>query len=155
MLVKEESAGQYSSNMGMESVGGDRMKQALGLVEVQGLSVAVVAADAMVKAANVRILEIENTKGLGYMTVKVAGDVGAVNASVSAGCQIGMMNQKLVSWKVIARPSDYVEQTFCGLENVPKAKKPEQAATEKTAASAPKKRSPQKRSDTDKSDREE
>lgn len=89
------------------------MKQALGLVEISGLSTAVVVADTMVKAANVRILEIENTKGLGYMTVKVVGDVGAVNAAVNAGKQIGTANGKLVSWKVIPRPSDYVDQTFC------------------------------------------
>lgn len=89
------------------------MKQALGLVEIQGLSTAVVVADTMAKAANIRILEIENTKGLGYMTIKVAGDVGAVNAAVNAGRQVGAENQKLVSWKVIPRPSDYVEHTFC------------------------------------------
>lgn len=88
------------------------MKQALGLVEIRGLSTAVVVADTMVKAANIRILEIENTKGLGYMTIKISGDVGAVNAAVSAGKQTAMENQKLVSWKVIARPSDSVEHTF-------------------------------------------
>lgn len=89
------------------------MKQALGLVEIQGLSTAVVVADTMVKAANIKILEIENTKGLGYMTIKIAGDVGAVNAAVSSGRQLGAANQKLVSWKVIPRPSGYVEHTFC------------------------------------------
>ena len=89
------------------------MKQALGLLEVQGLSTAVVAADTMAKAANVRLLEVENTKGSGYMTIKVTGDVGAVNASVQAGRQTAIENRKLVSWKVIPRPSDYVEHTFC------------------------------------------
>jgi microcompartment protein CcmL/EutN len=88
------------------------MKQALGLIEIQGLSTAVLVADTMVKAANVTILEIENSKGQGYMTVKVAGDVGAVNAAVSAGKQTGLENQKLVSFKVIARPADSVEQIF-------------------------------------------
>ncbi|WP_313076703.1 BMC domain-containing protein [Lacrimispora sp.] len=88
------------------------MKQALGLVEVQGLSTAVMVADTMVKAANVTILEIENSKGQGYMTVKIAGDVGAVNAAVSAGKQTGLENQKLVSFKVIARPADSVDQIF-------------------------------------------
>ena len=72
------------------------MKQALGLVEIQGLSTAVVVADTMVKAANIQLLEIENTKGLGYMTIKIAGDVGAVNAAVSSGRQLGAANQKLV-----------------------------------------------------------
>lgn len=104
------------------------MKQALGLVEIQGLSTAITAADEMVKAANVKILEIENTKGLGYMTIKVAGDVGAVNASVNVGCQIGRMYQKLISWKVIPRPSDYVEQTFCKPEEEKEIPKPEETA---------------------------
>lgn len=89
------------------------MKQALGLVEIQGLPTAVVVADTMAKAANIRILEIENTKGLGYMTIKIAGDVGAVNAAVNAGRQVGLLHDKLVSWKVIPRPSDYVGKTFC------------------------------------------
>lgn len=89
------------------------MKQALGLVEIRGLSTAVVVADTMAKAADIRVLEIENSKGLGYMTIKIAGDVGAVNAAVNAGRQVGIANQKLVSSKVIPRPSDYVEHTFC------------------------------------------
>ena len=38
------------------------MKQALGLIEISGLSTAVVAADTMAKAANIRILEIEIQK---------------------------------------------------------------------------------------------
>lgn len=93
------------------------MKQALGLVEIQGLSTAVLVADTMVKAANVTILEIENSKGQGYMTIKVAGDVGAVNAAVSAGKQTGLENQKLVSFKVIARPAESVEQIFGAAQN--------------------------------------
>lgn len=95
------------------------MKQALGLVEVSGLSTAVVTADTMVKAANVEILGIENTKGLGYITIKVSGDVGAVTASVNAGCQTALETGKLVSRKVIARPADYVETMFCKLEADP------------------------------------
>ena len=42
------------------------MKQALGLVEISGLSTAVVVADTMAKAANVRILEIENKRSWIY-----------------------------------------------------------------------------------------
>lgn len=112
------------------------MKQALGLVEISGLSTAVVVADTMVKAANVRILEIENTKGLGYMTVKVVGDVGAVNAAVNAGKQIGTANGKLVSWKVIPRPSDYVDQTFCCPDPPVPPSPPKKEAQEETEAEA-------------------
>ena len=116
------------------------MKQALGLIEISGLSTAVLAADTMAKAANIRILEIENTKGLGYMTIKIAGDVGAVNAAVNAGKQIGAANNKLVSWKVIPRPSDYVEHAFCCPEPpVPPSppKKEAQEETENGAESEP------------------
>ena len=110
------------------------MKQALGLIEISGLSTAVVAADTMAKAANVRILEIENTKGLGYMTIKIVGDVGAVNAAVNAGKQIGTANGKLVSWKVIPRPSDYVDQTFCCPEPPVPPSPPKKEAQEETEA---------------------
>lgn len=110
------------------------MKQALGLVEISGLSTAVVVADTMVKAANVRLLEIENTKGLGYMTIKIVGDVGAVNAAVNAGKQIGTTNGKLVSWKVIPRPSEYVDQTFCCPDPPVPPSPPKKEAQEQTEA---------------------
>lgn len=106
------------------------MKQALGLVEIQGMSTAVVVADTMVKAANIRVIDMENTKGLGYMTIKITGDVGAVNAAVNAGRQVGELNGKLVSSKVIPRPSDYVEQTFCN----PKPPAPESSLEKQAEA---------------------
>lgn len=111
------------------------MKQALGLVEIQGLSTAVVVADTMSKAANVHILDVENTKGLGYMTIKIAGDVGAVNAAVNAGCQVGRINGKLVSWKVIPRPSDYVGDLFCN-ETPPTPPEPTSSPENETAEQA-------------------
>lgn len=88
------------------------MREALGLVEISGLSTAILVADSMVKAANVQIIEIENTKGLGYMTIKISGNVGAVNAAVSAGKQLASLHGKFVSSKVIARPSEGVATTF-------------------------------------------
>lgn len=89
------------------------MKEALGLVETRGLSTAVLVADTMVKTSNVNIIDIENTKGLGYMTIKISGNVGAVNAAVTAGRQIALENNAFVSAKVIPRPSNYIEGTFC------------------------------------------
>ena len=89
------------------------MKEALGLVETRGLSTAVLVADTMVKTSNVNIIGIENTKGLGYMTIKISGNVGAVNAAVTAGRQIALENNAFVSAKVIPRPSNYIEGTFC------------------------------------------
>ena len=109
------------------------MKQALGLVEIAGLCIAVTAADAMVKAANVELAELEPAKGGGYMTIKVVGDVGAVNAAVMVGRQIGEEHQKLVAWKVIPRPSDFVEDTFIKKQKKEKEEqKAEQAESDET-----------------------
>ena len=64
---------------------GRPVEKSLGLVEVRGLSCAIEVADAMVKAANVVLDELEAARGNGMMTVKVRGDVGAVRAAVEAG----------------------------------------------------------------------
>lgn len=93
------------------------MKQALGLVEIEGLCAAVLVADTMIKAADVELLEIEDTKGQGYITVKVIGDADAVNAAVTAGKQIGMVNQKLISPKVIPWPAADVAGIFADPES--------------------------------------
>ena len=52
-------------------------KQALGMIETKGLVGSVEAADAMVKAANVRLIGKVQVGG-GLVTVMVRGDVGAV-----------------------------------------------------------------------------
>lgn len=92
------------------------MKESLGLVETKGLVAAITVADAMVKSANVNIIEVENTRGLGYMTVKISGDVGAVNAAVACGKQIAIENNYFISAKVIPRPSSNVSFAFCQTE---------------------------------------
>jgi microcompartment protein CcmL/EutN len=59
--------------------------QSLGLIETVGLTVAVEAADAAIKSANVELVGYELTKGGGLVTIKLTGEVGAMNAAVSAG----------------------------------------------------------------------
>lgn len=105
------------------------MKKALGLVETIGLSNTILVADTMVKTANVQIINIENTKGLGYMTIKILGDVGAVNAAVNSGRKIAIENNSFVATKVIPRPSDYIKDTFCQ----PKKEKIKSKSKEKKA----------------------
>ena len=83
-------------------------KQALGMVETKGLVGAIEAADAMVKAANVRLIGKEKI-GAGLVTVMVRGDVGAVKASVDAGAAAAKRVGELVSVHVIPRPHDDVE----------------------------------------------
>jgi len=93
------------------------MREALGLVETRGLSNAILVADSMIKTANINIIGLENTKGLGYMTIKIRGDVGAVTAAVTCGKQIAIENSSFVSAKVIPRPSNSIEVAFCQLNN--------------------------------------
>lgn len=83
-------------------------KLALGMVETRGLVGAIEAADAMVKAANVKLIGKEKI-GSGLVTVMVRGDVGAVKASVDAGAAAAKRVGELFSVHVIPRPHDDVE----------------------------------------------
>ncbi|ROS03380.1 BMC domain-containing protein [Raoultella terrigena] len=77
--------------------------QSLGLIETVGLTVAVEAADAAMKSANVDLVGYELTKGGGLVTVKLTGDVGAMNAAVAAGVAAANRIGQVYAWKVIAR----------------------------------------------------
>ena len=82
--------------------------EALGMVETRGLVAAIEAADAMVKAAEVKLIGTEKI-GSGLVSVMVRGDVGAVKASVDAGAAAAERVGELVSIHVIPRPHDEVE----------------------------------------------
>ena len=87
------------------------MSQALGMVETKGLTGAVEAADAMVKAANVNLIGYEKI-GFGLVTVMVRGDVGAVKAATDAGAEAARNVGELVSVHVIPRPHAEVERVL-------------------------------------------
>lgn len=84
-------------------------REALGLVETKGLTAAIEAADAMVKAATVTITGYEKI-GFGLVTVMVRGDVGAVKAATDAGAAAAKRVGELVSVHVIPRPHAEVEK---------------------------------------------
>lgn len=86
-------------------------EEALGLVEVIGLLAAIEAADTGLKSANVSLIEIENATGA-YLTVKFSGDVGAVNAAVSAARISAGRVGKVVSVHVIPRPARGLRDTW-------------------------------------------
>ncbi|OME89003.1 MULTISPECIES: BMC domain-containing protein [Paenibacillus] len=75
---------------------------ALGLVEVRGYLGAVAAADAALKAASVTCIGMEIIGG-GLVTVKLDGDVGAVQAAASAGAEMAKQLNVLLTRHVIAR----------------------------------------------------
>ncbi len=83
-------------------------EQALGMVETRGLVAAIEAADAMVKAANVKLVGKEHAGG-GLVTISVRGDVGAVKAATDAGGAAAQKVGELVSVHVIPRPHTDIE----------------------------------------------
>lgn len=78
-------------------------ERALGLIETRGLVGAIEAADAMVKAARVRLVGRELSTG-GLVVVKVVGEVAAVRAAVAAGQAAAARVGELVATHVIPRP---------------------------------------------------
>jgi ethanolamine utilization protein EutM len=82
--------------------------RALGMLETKGLVACIEAADAMVKAAGVRLLE-RRAIGGGYMTVMVRGDVGAVRTALEAGTKAARRIGEVVSTRILPSPHLYLE----------------------------------------------
>jgi ethanolamine utilization protein EutM len=82
---------------------------ALGMVETKGLVASIEAADAMIKAAHVRLYGQEEIGG-GYVTIYVRGEIGAVRAAVDAGAAAAKAAGELVTVHVIAQPHKSVEK---------------------------------------------
>ena len=80
------------------------MEKAIALLEVQAMVTAIVGLDAMIKAADVKLIHVEKRLGGRLVTVVVEGSVSAVQAAAEAGkaaaAEVG--NVKLC--EVIARP---------------------------------------------------
>ena len=83
--------------------------EALGMIETKGLTGAIEAADAMVKAAKV-VLEGKEIVGAGLVLVTVRGDVGAVKAATDAGAAAARRVGELIGVHVIPSPHAEAEQ---------------------------------------------
>jgi ethanolamine utilization protein EutK len=79
------------------------MNNANGFLEVKGLVCGIEAADAMLKAASVRLVTQITTKP-GLITLVVEGDIGSCRAAVDAGRMAAERLGGMVSEKVIGRP---------------------------------------------------
>ena len=87
----------------------DHKVLALGMIETRGLVASIEASDAMVKAADVRLVGTEKI-GSGLVSVMVRGDVGAVKAAVEAGTQAAAKLGEVFATHVIPRPHQDVEK---------------------------------------------
>jgi len=86
----------------------DPAMRALGMIETKGLVACIEAADAMVKAAGVTLLD-RRAIGGGYMTVMVRGDVGGVRTALEAGAKAARRIGEVVSVRILPSPHLNVE----------------------------------------------
>ena len=91
--------------------------QALGLIETRGLLAAVESADAMLKAAEVTLLD-KTYVGGGLVSIAVTGGVAAVKAAVEAGAAaVKQIDDKLlVSEHVIPRPHEEIDSLILPIQ---------------------------------------
>ncbi len=87
--------------------------EAIGLIETRGLIGATEAADAMVKAANVKLIS-KAYVGSGYAAVIVSGDVGAVKAAVDSGSAAAKRVGEIISVHIIPRPHEELQKLISG-----------------------------------------
>jgi len=85
--------------------------EALGMIETKGMVGLVEAADAMVKAARVKLVAYEQIGG-GYVTAIVRGDVAACKAATDAGAAAAERVGELIAVHVIPRPHSDLEDVF-------------------------------------------
>lgn len=79
------------------------MDNALGILETKGLTAAIAGTDAMVKAAEVEVLKMQEI-GSAYVTVLIRGDVASVKAAIDAGAEAADRHGEVISVNVIASP---------------------------------------------------
>ncbi|MBX7268190.1 BMC domain-containing protein [Micromonospora sp. Llam7] len=79
------------------------MDNALGTLETRGFTAAIAGMDAMVKAAEVEIVRVEQI-GSAYVTVLLRGDVASVKAAIDAGAEAATRHGEVISVNVIASP---------------------------------------------------
>ena len=88
--------------------------QALGFIETRGLVAAIESADAMLKAAEVHLVERTFVKG-GIVTITVTGDIAACKASVdAAAAAVTRMGGTILSTHVIPRPHESLDGLVIG-----------------------------------------
>ena len=124
--------------------------QALGSIEVVGLVAGVEAADVACKTADVTLIGYELARGGGYVTVKVEGQVAAVQAAMAAAEVAASKLTRVVSRIVIPRPHQELESIVFSAATVGLTKPAPGAKTTKPAAKpkAPEKTKPASKTET-------
>jgi len=89
-----------------------KTKAAIGMLEIEGLVASITSLDAMLKAADVKLIHSEKKLGGRLVSFVVAGSVSAVKAAVEAGKQGAEGVGKVYGETVIANPHIEVLKFF-------------------------------------------
>ena len=84
---------------------------ALGIIEVIGMTALVEASDAMTKSARVELVGYQRIGG-GLVSALIRGDVAACKASIDAGAAAAQRVGEVVATHVIPRPHADLEEVF-------------------------------------------
>ena len=87
-----------------------QMEKAIGILEVQAVAAAIAGLDAMVKAADVRLIHTEKRLGGRLMAVVVDGTVSACEAAVEAGRVEAAKVGYVKAYAVIPRPHTEIQR---------------------------------------------
>ena len=104
--------------------------ESYGYIETYGYVASVAAADAALKAADVKLTNLYLTKAA-ILTVEVCGDVAAVRAAVDAGVAEAQRLGKLLGSNVIARVDEETAKILVGgIQETQQKEKKEEAKQE-------------------------
>ena len=100
------------SFLGVDYTAPENNDQAIGLLEVSGLVASIEGADAMLKAADVRLIHSEKRLGGRLVTFIIRGKVDAVKAAVDVGEEKAKVLGGIYGKAVIPRPHDEIIKFF-------------------------------------------
>jgi microcompartment protein CcmL/EutN len=87
------------------------VNEAIGFIEIGGLTPTLAAVDAMTKAAEVRVVQAELNDLMGVV-VKIAGAAAAVRAAIDAGLAMAKTMTDTVVASVLTRADDRAQQAI-------------------------------------------
>lgn len=109
------------------------MINALGLLEVSGLTASIEAADAMLKAAQVRLIS-QTVTPPGMITLVIEGDLAACRAALDAGSAAASRLGQVIVRKEIGRPATDTEWFVLDFQQTQTAVSETKAPTAKPVA---------------------
>lgn len=96
------------------------MTKSIGIVETRGLAISILIADAMLKAADIRILRQE-TIDLALVTIAIEGDTAAIQEAIAIGTKIAKVADQWIASTTILRPDMTVNGLVAEIAKKPSA----------------------------------